>query len=97
MASAVDFAGSNRKLVAPAGREGDVSTLHVFHNGHCSVSCWQLSAEELRQVVEEGGRVWLTVLYSGDTQPPVFVGSRAQVRGVVVDYGPVWREEAPKA
>lgn len=95
MADAVDFSGSNRLLRAPEGREGDVSTLHVFHNGQCSVSCWQLGADELQQIMQDGGKVWLSVLYPRGTQPPVFLGSRELVRQVVADYGPLWREEAP--
>jgi hypothetical protein len=87
MANAIDFAGSNRKLLPPQGAE-NVEALHTYTNGMCSVSCWELTQEELAEVIRTG-RVFLTVL-SGTTQPPVFVGSEDIMRSFVVDYGGVW-------
>lgn len=88
MAQAVDFPGSNMILKAPDGVE-NVSDLHTYTNGACSVSCWQLSPEELAEVARTG-RIYLSV-FSGRSQPPVFVGGEGEVRGLVVDYGGVWR------
>ena len=89
MATAVEFAGANRVLRAPAGHEETVSDLHTFNNGNCSVSCWQLSPEEVAEI-QRTGRIYLSVWF-GQTQPPVFVGGEEEVRSVVVDYGGVWR------
>lgn len=75
-------------LRPPEGAE-NVSDLHTFTNGMCSVSCWQLSPEEIAEVARTG-RVFLSV-FSGRTQPPVFVGAEQEVRAVVVDFGGVWR------
>lgn len=88
MAQAVDFQGSNMVLHAPAGSE-NVSDLRTFTNGMCSVSCWQLSPEEIAEVAKTG-RVFLSV-FSGRSQPPVFVGGEEEVRALVVDFGGVWR------
>ncbi len=88
MAHPVDFAGSNMVLRAPEGAE-NVSDLHTFTNGACSVSCWQLSPEEIAEVTRTG-LVFLSV-FSGRSQPPVFVGAQEEVRALVVDYGGVWR------
>lgn len=84
----VQFEGANVLLRAPEGAE-NVSDMHTFTNGMCSVSCWELSPEELAEV-NRTGRVYLSV-FSGRTQPPVFVGDEATVRSVVVDFGGVWR------
>lgn len=74
----------------PQGAE-NVEALHTYTNGTCSVSCWELTQDEIAEVLRTG-RVFLTVL-SGTTQSPVFVGSEESVRSVVVDYGGVWARE----
>ncbi|RVM91480.1 hypothetical protein [Sinorhizobium meliloti] len=84
----VQFSGANMLLRAPEGAE-NVSDMHTFTNGMCSVSCWELSAEELAEV-NRTGRIYLSV-FSGRTQPPVFVGDEETVRSIVVDFGGVWR------
>lgn len=89
MARAIDFHGSNMVLHAPKGSEETVGDLHTYTNRMCSVSCWELSAEELAEVAHTG-RIFLSV-FSGRTQPPVFLGGEEDVRGLVVDYGGVWR------
>jgi len=89
MAEAVAFAGANMLLKAPAGQEETVSDLHTFTNGNCSVSCWQLSAEE-REEVARTGRLFLSV-FSGRSQPPVYLGGEEEVRAIVADYGGVWQ------
>lgn len=90
MAEPVLFAGANCRLTPPAGSE-NVGELATFTNGHCSVSCWALSPEEIGEIVRTG-RVFLSVL-SGRTQPPVYVGTEEGVRALVVDYGDVWPAE----
>lgn len=91
MAAAVNFAGSNRALVAPVGHEEHISTLNVFANGKVCVSKWRLTPDELREV-NTTGCVWLAVVM-GSTQPPVLVGCESEVRRAVADYGAVWRRE----
>lgn len=88
MAEAVYFEGANTKLGPPKGSE-NVSDLYTYSNGLCSVSCWQLSADELAEI-NRTGRVFVSVL-SGRSQPPVFLGSEEEVRSLVVDYGGVWK------
>jgi hypothetical protein len=93
MGESIPWHGQNFLLKAPAGEEADrVHDLHVFNNGHVTVSCWQLKPEELSDVVQNGGRIYLAVLF-GPSQPPVFVGSEDSVRAVVLDYGKVWKKE----
>ncbi|WP_128146638.1 hypothetical protein [Sinorhizobium meliloti] len=75
-------------LRAPEGAE-NVSDMHTFTNGICSVSCWELSAEELAEI-NRTGRIFLSV-FSGRTQPPVYVGDEESCRSIVVDFGGVWR------
>jgi len=57
----------------------------------CCVSAWKLSAEELEAIINNDGVMYVTVL-SGQTQPPVYVGSEATVREVVADLGGVWKK-----
>lgn len=90
MAQPVNFPGANMRLLPPQGSE-NVSELHTYTNGICSVSCWELTPEELEEVARTG-KVFVTIL-SGRTQPPVFVGDEAAVRSVVVDFGGVWKRE----
>lgn len=88
MGAPVQFEGANMLLRAPEGAE-NVSDMHTFTNGICSVSCWELSADELAEI-NRTGRIYLSV-FSGRTQPPVFVGDEEAVRSIVVDFGGVWR------
>lgn len=90
MAQACFFEGANGKRTAPAESEETVSDLHVFANGMCCISCWELSEEELAEILRTK-RIYLSV-FSGITQPPVFVGGEGETRSVVQDYGGVWKK-----
>jgi hypothetical protein len=90
MAAAVQFSGANMLLRAPDGAE-DVSDLDPFTNGHCSVSCWELSDAEIEEIVRTR-RIFISIL-SDRTQPPVFVAPESIMRGFLVDYGERWRVE----
>lgn len=83
----VEFEGHNHVLRAPGGAE-NVTPLPIFRNGTCCVSCWELSDDEIAEIVKSR-RIYLSVFF-GNTQPPVFVGSERQVRDVIADYG-VWK------
>ncbi len=87
MATGVDFKGSN---IVYSGKSvgDDVADLHVFANGAAIVSCWELSDEEIEEIVRTR-RVFHSS-FSGQTLYPVFVGSESVVRSVVVDYGAIW-------
>jgi len=90
MSNPVDWYGANRTLVAPDGTtEEQVQDLRVFTNGVVCVSRWQLSEEALKEV-NTTGCIFVSS-YSGNTQPPLFVGSHDETREVAVDYGPVWK------
>ena len=90
MSKPVSWLGSNKTLKAPKGTtEEQVQDLPIFTNGKVCVSCWQLSEEALKEVINTGC-IFLSI-YSGSTQPPVFMGSQEEVRAVAVDYGPVWK------
>lgn len=90
MSIPVKWEKANRLLVAPEGITSEqVQGLSVFTNGSVCVSKWKLSEEALAEVVKTGC-IFLSV-YSGHTQPPVFLGSEAECHAVAVDYGPVWK------
>lgn len=92
MGEGVEFAGANRRYSPPEGvSEDECKTLHIFSNGRCLVSCWQLSDDEIAEVIRSR-RVFLSV-WSAPTLFPVFVGSESVTRGVVADYGGVWKAE----
>lgn len=79
MAKPVHFPQANLVLKAPPsmGPE-DCGDLHVFNRGKHSISCWELDAAELAEVMATG-RVWLYV-WSGDSQPPVAVSVASPFR-----------------
>lgn len=86
MARGVDWPGANLKLGPPRGMdETQVTSLHVFTNGVTVVSCWELSDEEMAEVIKTG-RVFLSIM-SGKTMYPAFVGSESEVRAMIADYG----------
>jgi hypothetical protein len=69
VAEPVDFPEANLLLVGPEG--SDIVPLPVLRHEGRIVSCWRLSPQDLRRVVETG-EVWLSV-WSGETAPPVLV------------------------
>lgn len=71
LANPVEFYGSNRTLHAAPGTEDRVSDLHIFTDGESCVSCWELTDEEVAEIVRTR-RAWLQVM-SGVSQPPVLV------------------------
>lgn len=85
MANPIEFDGWNCLF---RGNGETVSDLHTFKNRGMIVSAWSLTPEELEEV-NRTGLVWLGIV--GQGMPPVIVGSRAVVRGLVADYGEVWR------
>lgn len=91
MGQPVKFEGANVRLLPPEGSE-NIQEMATYTNGLCSVSCWELSAEEMEEVARTG-RIFISI-FSGRSQPPVFVGSEDTVRSVVVDYGGVWKRGA---
>ncbi len=90
MSKPVDWYGANKILnPPPETTEEQVSKLAVFSNGVVCVSRWQLSEAALKEVAETGC-IFISC-YSGQSQPPMFVGSHDETREVAVDYGPVWK------
>jgi hypothetical protein len=89
MSEPVKWDGANRLLVAPKNyTKEQIKELPVFSNGVVCVSKWRLSEEALKEVIETGC-IFVEVL-SGETQPPIFVGSEEECRSIAVDYGSVW-------
>lgn len=83
-----DFPGANFTYGPPPGREETVGSLRVFKNGRCIVSAWDLTDDELDEIIKTR-RVFLSS-FSGDVLFPVYVGSETTTRSVVLDSGPVW-------
>jgi len=89
MSKPVDWYGTNKILKAPKDvTKEQVQDLRVFSNGIVCISRWQLSDEALKEVLETGC-IFISC-YSGQTQPPIFVGSHDESREIAVDYGFVW-------
>ena len=70
MARPIDFPEANLRLLPPEGHEDSVIAMSAFRDAGVVVSCWQLSAEDLRRIAETG-EIWLSV--QGHTAPPVFI------------------------
>jgi hypothetical protein len=88
MGSPVTFPGVNRRFGPPPGREEDVGTLETFSNGTHQVSAWRMTDAEIDEIVRTR-QVFMSCM-TGDGMVPIFVGSESVVRGIIVDYGPVW-------
>lgn len=78
------FPGANIILTAPDGMEEQVADLPVFRNGQFSVSAWELSDEELEEIIRTR-RVHVAIL--GQSHPPIYVGDEEAVRKVTGDHG----------
>jgi hypothetical protein len=90
MSHPIQFKGANTVMRAPEGAE-NVQDMHVFRTRHSCVSCWELTQEEVSEI-NRTGKIFLSVLMDG-AQPPVYVGSEKETRGVLIDFGPVWDRE----
>jgi hypothetical protein len=91
----VDFKGANTTLNAPSGNEHNVEPMRVFRNGIVCTSCWELTLEEIEALKIEAlhtgsGKLYLSV-FSGGTQPPVFLADEDSTRSVLADLGGVWK------
>lgn len=69
----VEFPEQTIVLTRPESMtEEECSSLPVFRDGvHC-ISCWQLSDDEIVELIKNDGKIFLGI-FSGMTQPPVFL------------------------
>lgn len=94
MGHGIKWECANAAYAPPPGvSEDQCSTLHVFRNKHCIVSCWELTPEELKEIARTG-RVFLSVWSAGQLAPTL-VGSESVVHAVVADFGAVWKFDDP--
>ncbi|WLJ71077.1 hypothetical protein [Sphingomonas phage Kimi] len=90
-----DFPGSTHHFGPPPGLEEMVGWLHVFSNGHCVVSAWKPTPEQLERL-NAGESVFLSVMSGmipGTNMPlvfPTYVGLEDDTKAVVSDTGKVW-------
>lgn len=95
MAKLIPWHGINKILNPPKDWDNSViQDMPVFNNGKYTVTCWQLSPEELAKVAQNSGKVFVAVMY-GASQPPMFVGTEQTVKDVCVDFGKTWMREQP--
>lgn len=91
MAQPINWHGANKVLTAPEGREGDIQPMSVFNNGLLSVSCWELTQDEILEIIQQ--RCIFVGIIAGESSPAIMVGTEQGVRNIVVDYGKVWKRE----
>lgn len=89
MAHGVNFVGANCIYHAPEGKEDAVSSISAFRNGICVVTCWELTEEEIAEIVRTK-RVYCLVM-SGKVMFPHYGGTEDVVRELNADYG-VWKK-----
>lgn len=94
MADPHDFPGATHHFGPPPGLEEMIGWLHVFSNGHCVVSAWKPTAEELARL-NAGESLFVSVMWGCQPsgQPcvfPMFVGTEEETKAVVSDTGGVW-------
>ena len=91
MSQGIKWPGANFELGRPHGwDEHQCNSLHVFRNGRDVVSCWELSDDEIAEIVRTR-RVFLLVSGMGWTMPPVYVGSEETCRSLTADQG-TWKK-----
>jgi len=90
MAYPVKFEGSNVKLKKPPNMDDlQCTELPIFKNGVNCVSCWEFSEEEIEYILKNK-RIYVSI-WSGPSQPPLFVGTETDVRMLIADNG-VWKK-----
>lgn len=95
MAETHDFDGSNHHFGPPKGLEEMIGWLHLYSNGHCVVSAWKPTPEELTKL-NAGESLFVSVMSGcipGTNMPlvfPMFVGTEDETKAVVSDTGKVW-------
>lgn len=89
MSEPVAFEGCTHDFGPPPGLDEMVGRLPVFMNGATVVSAWKLSPEELQQIIDSDGIVFMSVM-SGANVFPCYVGSEQSVKEVASDTGRVW-------
>jgi hypothetical protein len=82
MGYGVDFKGSNGVF---RGNAENVNDIHTFRNRMCVVTCWELSDEELAEIVRTK-RVFSLQFFGGQLVPH-FIGASEPVREMAADYG----------
>lgn len=103
MAEAINFEGSTHDFGPPPGLDEMVGRLHIFSNGHCTVSAWKLTPKEIEEgvvyVSVMSGSQWKRLTSDDGTQSkdflvpvvfPTYVGDEESCKAVVSDTGPVW-------
>ncbi|MBK8197000.1 MAG: hypothetical protein IPK75_01430 [Acidobacteria bacterium] len=86
MATPKQITGANLVMRAPPGDEDRVGDLHVYRNRGGLVSAWQLSDEEVAEIVRTR-TVYLSIMGGG--MPPVYLGAESDMRAFTLDYGGV--------
>jgi hypothetical protein len=89
MGKGVEFEGMNVIYQAPPGQEDRCNSIGVFRNGLELVTCWELTDEELADVIRTK-RVWF-LMQSGGKLYPHFIGSERTVHALMADTGAVWK------
>ncbi len=83
----VAFKHHNRVLGKPPDMTDDQCIpLPIFTDGKACVSCWDLTDEEIADIVKMR-QIWL-VIHSGCTQPPVLPTTRCPIRPVSGEVPP---------
>lgn len=91
MARGVNWHGANFELARPKGQdEQQCNSLYVFRNGHDCVSCWELTPDEIAEIVRTG-KVFVVISY-GWSQPPIYIGLEEDCRQLTADHG-TWKKE----
>lgn len=94
MAHGIPFKGANIFFGPPPGKEDAINGIAAFTNGVCVVSCWELTDEEIAEIVKTK-QIWCSVM-SGQTMYPHYVGTESVVRELNADYG-LWKKEENNA
>lgn len=86
MAEPVDFKGSTHHFGPPPGEEERVGHLHVLMNGSQVVSAWRFTKEQLQELMDGDGTVYV-LTWTGASVVPQFCGTKHEVNQLLLDFG----------
>jgi hypothetical protein len=91
MADPIKWHGCNQTVEPPKGLEDVIRTIPRWTNNRVGVTCWQLSQDEMAEVIQNGGKIFVAIMTG--QQYSMYVGLEEDVRKHLIDYGTVWKKE----
>lgn len=86
MAEPVPFKGQTHDFGPPVGEEERCGRLPCLLNGSQVVSAWKFTREQLQEMIDNDSPMYVSI-WSGSAVLPVYVGTKSEVNGILLDFG----------